>query len=317
MDLRHSLIFCGTAFILGTSGGCSAEPRPHTADKVDAGLQEKIDTLKEKTQRDLIAIEGGKFMMGDFGPIDPRVNMPYSGERDDDVLHEVTLSSYSLGAYKVTYQDFDVFTTATGRPKIAQQEMDLGYRDLPDMAAGASWYDAQAYCQWIGGKIGRRMDLPTEAQWEFAARNRGQLIIWPTDTGEVDNGRNVGSFNSYAEFAAKHNAGTYSSSIGLYPPTPLGLYDMIDHGFEWVTDWYSPSYDPAPAIDPHGPATGTEKVQRGHSNRGGDSLFIVSMTMTRFQSTPSPPPKTSPLDQSIIPINPNRSNTFRCAANKK
>jgi len=317
MILRKPLLLCITTLPLFATGGCHAEPSFSSHGIVDPALQQRIDALKEKTLKNLVAIEGGKFLMGDFGPMDPRVNLPYSGDRNDDVLHEVTLSDYSLGAYKVTYEDFDIFTAAMGKPKIAQQEMDLSYRDLPNMAAGVDWNDAQAYCQWIGREIGRKMDLPTEAQWEFAARNRGQFIVWPTDNGAVDDGRNVANYESYAEFEAKHNTRSYFSSIGLYPSTPLGLYDMIDHGFEWVIDWYSPSYESTSARDPHGPSSGTEKVQRGHLNRGGDSLAIVSMTMTRFHSLPSPPPKMSPLDQSIIPINPNRSNTFRCAAGNK
>jgi len=257
-------------------------------------------------------------MMGDFGPIDPRVRMPYSGDQNDDMLHEVTLSDYSLGAYKVTYEDFDVFTEATGREKVAQQEMDLAYRNLPNIAAGVNWQEAQNYCHWIGQQIDRAMDLPTEAQWEYAARNRGKMVVWPTDTGTVENGRNVANFRHYGEFNSEHNSTGDSSSVGLFPPTPLGLYDLIDHGFEWGRDWYSPSYMPTKAINPTGPTSGSEKVQRSHSSRGGDTLAIVSMTMTRFHSNPSPPPQKSAFDEnSTIPINQNSSNTFRCVSPDK
>lgn len=306
------------SLILAAAGCHAKTPASDASRSSDRAIKQKIEALKAKTLKDLVAIKGGTFMMGDFGFIDPKVNLPYSGDTNDDVLHKVTLSDYALGAYKVTYADFDVFTAATGRPKIAQQEMDLDYRDLPDMAAGVNWYDAQAYCQWIGQQVGRSMDLPTEAQWEYAARDRGKMVVWPTDNGVVDNGRNVARVKHYRDFAREHNSTTYYSSIGLFPPTPLGLYDMIDHGFEWVRDWYAPEYGKQDVQDPTGPLSGTKKVKRGHSDQGGDSLFLVSMTMTRFHSIPSPAPQKAPFeDNTNIPINQNMANTFRCSTTVK
>lgn len=310
---KLALLLSSASISLSFITGCHAEPTTKPVKSGPSEIQSKVEYLKAKTLRDLVKIKGGKFMMGDFGPIDPRVRMPYSGDQNDDVLHEVTLSDYSLGAYKVTYEDFDVFTEATGRQKIAQQEMDIAYRKLPNLAAGVNWRDAQSYCQWIGQQINKPMDLPTEAQWEYAARNRGMMIVWPTDTGIVENGRNVADFDHYSEFSRSYNSTAKSSSVGLFPAAPLGLYDLIDHGFEWMQDWYTPNYELTGTIDPTGPALGSEKVQRSHSSRGGDTLAMVSMTMTRFHSNPSPPPRQSPFDENTtIPVNQNRANTFRC-----
>lgn len=314
MKTKTALLLCNALISMSFATDCHAQPAETAAKSSPAEIQRKVEALKAKTLRDLVSIKGGTFMMGDFGPIDPRVNMPYSGERNDDVLHEVTLSDYSLGAYKITYADFDIFTASTKRPKIAQQKLDFAYRDLPELPAGVNWSDAQAYCQWIGDKIGIKMDLPTEAQWEFAARNRGKLIVWPTDNGVVDDGRNVANFDSYKQFEADHDSRSYFSSIGLYPTTPLGLHDMIDHGYEWMLDWYSPEYSTQATTNPTGPVSGTEKVQRSNESRGGDTLAIVSMTMTRFHSLPSPPPrKAFQEDSDFIPKNQNLANTFRCA----
>ncbi len=260
-------------------------------------------------------VEGGTFIMGDFGPIDPRAKMPYSGERDDDVLREVTLSSYALGAKKITYADFDVYTDATGQPRTAQYPMDLEYRNLPDdLPVGVSWGAAQQYCGWVGELIGRKMELPTEAQWEYAARNRGQFVIWPTDDGSVDDGRNVGDYKTVRAYASKHGYTIGPTPLGQYPPTPLGLYDMIDHGFEWVFDWYRDPYDISDIQDPRGPAHGDEKVQRSHSNQGGSALFIVSMTFTRFKNDPAPGPDPLLSEEGRRLFNPNGFNRFRCAA---
>lgn len=303
--------------LLASIGACQAkEPAPaenKAAPSTDAHLETRIQALLNTTRKDMIFVEGGDFTMGDFGPTHNADRLPYSGPTDDDVLREITLDSYSIGTYKVTYAEFDVFTEATGRPKVAQDSLDLEYRDLPGTPAGVNWHDAQAYCQWLGEQLGAPMDLPTEAQWEYAARSRGKMVVYPTDNGEIEDGRNVASYQQYKEFTGQHGLIVGFMPVGKYPPNPLGLHDMIDHGFEWVQDWYAPEYDPKDTHNPKGPVEGTAKVQRGHSDRGGDSLSITSMSFTRFSKPPTPLPHTTP-DGEAAPINPNTGNTFRCVA---
>ncbi|GHH61430.1 hypothetical protein GCM10009090_37900 [[Pseudomonas] boreopolis] len=301
-------------------GACQAATGDNNGVKTEEAkdIASRLEALKQKTLNELIPVKGGTFTMGDFGPIDPKVNLPYSSDTNDDVLREVILSDYAIAARKVTYADYDVYTDATGQPRIAQAEADLKYRNLPGIPAGVDWYGAQKYCHWIGQEIGRKMDLPTEAQWEFAARNRGQEVVWPTDTGEIEDGRNVGSFDQIQSFRRQHGYIAGPTSVGQYPPTPLGLYDMIDHGFEWARDWYAPAYDPKDLRDPLGPPNGTEKVQRGNVAQGGDSLGIVSMTFTRFHMVPSPPAKKGKgLGGEEYEHNQNSANTFRCVAEGK
>ncbi len=311
--LRSALLksLAPTAFLLTACQG----PAPKNPQTLSPELTARIEALSQKTQKDLVEVEGGTFIMGDFGPIDPRAEMPYSSDRNDDVLREVTLSSYAIGAKMITYADFDVYTDATGQPRTAQYPMDLEYRNLPDdLPVGVSWEAAQQYCGWVGKLIDRKMELPTEAQWEYAARNRGQFVIWPTDDGSVDDGRNVGDYATVTRYASQHGYMSGPTPIGQYPPTPLGLYDMIDHGYEWTFDWYQETYDGLDAWNPRGPAHGKEKVLRSHGNRGGDSLFIVSMTFTRFKRDPEPGPNPLLDDEDKHLFNPNSSTRFRCAA---
>ncbi len=311
--LRSALLksLVPTAFLVTACQGPGAK-KPQT---LSPELTARIEALSQKTQKDLVEVEGGTFIMGDFGPIDPRAKMPYSSDRNDDVLREVTLSSYAIGAKKITYADFDVYTEATGQPRTAQYPMDLEYRNIPDdLPVGVSWEAAQQYCGWVGKLIGRKMELPTEAQWEYAARNRGQFVIWPTDDGSVDDGRNVGDFETIGRYASQHGYTIGPTPLGQYPPTPLGLYDMIDHGFEWMFDWYQDPYDISDTRDPRGPAHGEEKVQRSHNSRGGDSLFIVSMTFTRFKRHPNPGPDPLLEDDEKYLFDPNSLNRFRCAS---
>ncbi|KAB7764743.1 formylglycine-generating enzyme family protein [Xanthomonas maliensis] len=289
----------------------AASPAPVNT---DPAIATRVEALKQKTLKDLVQVKGGTFLMGDFGPRDT-VKLPYSGERNDDVLRDVTLDDYAITAHKITYADFDVYTDATGKKKVAQTKTDLEYRNLPNIPAGVDWKSAQSYCHWIGEKINTPMDLPTEAQWEYAARSRGKMIVWATDNGKVEDGRNVESFDQASEARQKGGYGGYGpTAIGRYPPNQIGLYDMIDHGFEWARDWYSDSYDPKDLVNPAGPKTGTEKVQRSHSNSGGDSLALVSMTFTRFKQVPSPPPNKMPDTGEVIEVNQNAFNAFRCVA---
>ncbi|RDY65104.1 formylglycine-generating enzyme family protein, partial [Xanthomonas oryzae] len=175
-----------------------------------------------------------------------------------------------------------------------------------------------SYCRWVGQQIGKKMDLPTEAQWEYAARSGGKMVVWSTDNGKIDNGRNVASVDQEEGFRSEHGYIYGPVPIGKYPPIPLGLYDMIDHGFEWARDWYAESYDPKDLKNPQGPKTGTEKVQRAHSDSGGDSLVFVSMTFSRFHQLPAPPLRREPgMEGDEYKVNQNAFNTFRCVAETK
>ncbi|MCX9154500.1 formylglycine-generating enzyme family protein, partial [Niveibacterium sp. 24ML] len=111
---------------------------------------------------------------------------------------------------------------------------------------------------------------PTEAQWEYAARSRGQFFMIPTDDGHIDFGRNV-PYGAQAE--RLHQGRLWRYPIGLFPPNPLGAYDMQYNGKEWVLDWYAPkAYEQSANQDPAGPVAGTRKVVRGWEY--GDSLKI-------------------------------------------
>lgn len=87
-------------------------------------------------------------------------------------LHPVTLDSFSMMAYQATYNDFDVFTDAVGEAQINMDSFGQKYRG-PRKAASPNWYGAKHFCQWLGQRTKLPFDLPTEAQWEYAARSRG------------------------------------------------------------------------------------------------------------------------------------------------
>ncbi|EXB48970.1 formylglycine-generating sulfatase enzyme family protein [Acinetobacter sp. 1000160] len=280
-------------------------------------LQQKIQQLVEKTKKNMIFVEGGSFMMGDFGPVTRKDKLPITGLYAAMPLHKVTLDSYSLNAYKTTFDDFDIYTEATGQQKIGMQEVTKIYRQ-PQAPAGINWQQAQDYCQWLGQQVGIPMNLPTEAQWEYAARNRGQYIIYPTNNGEYELGRNVWSDEQRHEVSKKLSTSTKISILGHFPPTPLGFYDLATDNYEWMLDWFDPQYyKNSPEMNPQGPATGTLKSVRSSYQEGAaQSLKLGGTVTTIYRSGAEPNPQFDKDDEdSIKYLSPNTATSVRCASN--
>lgn len=279
-------------------------------------LKSRIERLKSKTLDDLIAVEGGEFMMGDFGRLWNASGLYYWGEKDEIPVHKVVLSSFSITKYKVTFAEYDVFTDATKRKRLATSDFDARVYRYPSVPVKATWADAQAYCRWVGKQLNQPTDLPTEAQWEYAARSRGQFFAAATDDGNLDYGRNIGfgSMESVLQPEGRENFGGYSA--GYFPPNPLGLYQLHLNGYEWVRDWYDENYyAKSPEHDPEGPMTGVFKAVRGQPNLGAGELG------TTFARAKAPPDaKTSKrFRKDLLPgERPDRygadyQNTFRCS----
>ena len=194
----------------------------------------------------LVRIPAGEYCMGSE-----------SGTPPERPSHRVSLGSFYIAQHPVTNTQYRQFVRATGHrapylddARVERENWDparrappAGREDHPVVLV--SWHDAQAYCAWAGGR------LPTEAEWEGAAR--GGLEDKPYPWGDGIN-RELANYDN--------RAGT--TSVGSYPSNPYGLYDMAGNVWEWVADWYDPRYYAAsPTEDPQGPATGTVKVLRG------------------------------------------------------
>ncbi|SFV57516.1 hypothetical protein MNB_SM-4-312 [hydrothermal vent metagenome] len=113
-----------------------------------------------------------------------------------------------------------------------------------------NWQRAKDYCQWLGKVSGKKYDLPTEAQWEYAARNGGKRVVFATDDGTYRKGENCDA---------------EQDKPGRFKPSPLGFYDLSGNVAEWVNDWYSPKYEAKAVTNPRGPKRGSKKVSRGNA----------------------------------------------------
>ncbi len=278
------------------------------ADVQTGSIEERKAKLKAKVFADMVYVRGGNFMRGDFAKlmdINGVTRMTYNS--DDKVVKEIALSSFWISKYKVTYAEFDVFADSMSKPRSASKQPEMRHPLVP---TGAYWQEAKEYCVWLGQLTGLPFDLPTEAQWEYAARSRGQFFMIPTDDGTIDYGRNL----PYAAQATRISralglAWVNAYPVGLFPPNPLGLFDMSENGREWVRDWYAAdAYAKADPHDPQGPTTGTRKVTRSW---GGDTLKI-GVAVWRRSAEPTPMNKDEDTGR-LVPAETPFMPTLRCA----
>lgn len=240
---------------------------------IDSDLKLQVLEVAVKSAENMVFIEGGEFEMGDFGwPCEPGSSQTCNidSDRDSKPAHSVSLDSYHLAKYETTVHQFDQFRLAQGKEIYHADRRD----DLKFLAPGypslsKDWQEVKDYCLWLGALTALPIDLPSEAQWEFAARNRGQKVLFATDNGEVDRGRNY-----------EPNGQSHAMTAGSYPPNPLGIHDLSGNVSEWVDDWFAEDYYAVSPFDnPKGPTTGTQKILRGANF--GESLSPVVMRHPR------------------------------------
>ncbi|HBY8160700.1 formylglycine-generating enzyme family protein [Klebsiella pneumoniae] len=279
-------------------------------DQKSTGKRETLsEALVAKSLSNMVPVKGGEFLMGDFGPLVGQ-KLPFSINQDDKVLHKVVLSDFSISKFKVTNDDYNKYLQITGIKKPPINILVKEYPSLQkdDYSVGVTWQQAKDYCQWLGKESDKNIDLPTEAQWEYAARSRGQYLPFSTNNGNFELGSNIPEQKKLDEYTDGYGFPIYP--IGKYPPNPLGLYDMGLSGAEWSNDWYSTDYySHSPVYDPQGPVKGNEKVIRGYV--GGDRQYALTI----FRQSSQPVPKFAGRDDyqkfGVSPLF-----VFRCVINK-
>jgi len=175
---------------------------------------------------------------------------------DETPRHTVYLDAFYIDKYEVTVGQYKKFLQATGRHAPNWSRVSEYSPTDNHPIVHVSWYDAQAYCKWAGKR------LPTEAEWEKAAR--GGLVgkKYPWGDESPDEG---GKYRAnYGPGNDTEDGYRYSAPIGSFPPNGYGLYDMAGNVDEWCSDWYDKNYySSSPRKNPPGPASGEYCVCRG------------------------------------------------------
>lgn len=193
----------------------------------------------------MVQVPEGWFLMGS--------NVGQDNERP---IHRVWVDAFYLAACQVTNVGYARFLRAMGVPPPPSWDDDNFNRPQQPVVA-VSWFEAMQYCDWLSAATGRRYRLPTEAEWERAARGgiEGQLFPW---------GNNPPA--SLPDYDKRWKAGP--DPVAQYESNAFGLYDICANVHEWCSDWYQPDYyDASPERNPRGPESGERRASRGGSWR--------------------------------------------------
>lgn len=230
-------------------------------------------------QPEMVRVSGGTFTMGCIDGRDKGCNATVQP------AHEVTLSTFFMGKYEVTNAEFAVFLndiddnpTRTIYPSDPVEEHQWGLQKITENATtrwapakgydkypviNVNWVWADAYCKWLSRQTGEKYHLPSEAEWEYAARGgqasaKNRFLYAGSDQ--------IADVAWYADNAKRTNP------VGQKRPNQLDIYDMSGNVYEWCQDWYGP-YTAGKQTNPGGPVSGSERVMRG----GSFGMFEESM----------------------------------------
>lgn len=230
---------------------------------------------------EMIFVDGGTFTMGNP-----------NGDMDEKPPHKVTLNDFYISKFEITVAQYKMFCEDTGK------EFPAAPSNVPDPRTGEDWYyehdnvekwvwkddlpivnvswnDAMEYCKWLSEYSGRKYRLPTEAEWEFAARggNKSKNYIYSGSNNPFD----VAWFDESTSESGLRKVGTLK-------PNELGIYDMSGNASEWCYDFYDMKYygKSAPK-NPKGPTEGQFRVIRG-----GSWYFVSDMAEITTRDGPKP-----------------------------
>lgn len=291
----------------------------------DSSSQGSITTISipkfpsnSSSNKGMILIEGGEFLMGTNG------SEGFTADGESPV-HKVKIDSFYIDPYSVTNAKFAEFIDDTGyeteaekfgwsfvfysflSPQIAQTVTQVvqnapwwypvkgAYWKHPEGSGSSivqrmnhpvthiSWNDAQAYCSWAGKR------LPTEAEWEYAARGGLESKIYPWGNKLKPNGKHRCNIwqGEFPKTNTKQDGYIGTAPVDSYTPNGFGLYNVVGNVWEWCSDWFNPTYySKGEMNNPTGPSIGNTRVMRGGSYLCHKSYCNRYRVAARSSNTP-------------------------------
>ena len=235
MSKRLYIATIAITLLANTGTVLSQEPIPLPKPKPDNGgmTNQQKKSVIDNLIDNMIHVEGGSFMMGT------------EGYNDDEVpVHRVTVFPYDICKYEVTQEEWLAVMGRRGSGYLKGNKYPV---------YGISWNECQEFISKLNKQTGRTFRLPTEAEWEYAARG-----------GVYGKGTKYSGSNDFDSVAWKFidNVGHGIMEVGTKKPNELGIYGMSDEVWEWCNDWYAP-YDSVSQLNPFGSDTGKMRVYRG------------------------------------------------------
>jgi formylglycine-generating enzyme required for sulfatase activity len=180
------------------------------------------------------------------------------GRDEERPVHRVWVDDFLLGVYPVRNRDYRQFLEATGQPQPPfWNHAEFSHPEQP--VAAVSWFEAVGYCEWLSGASGKRYRLPTEAEWERAARagRDGVLYTWGDEPP-----------HAHAPYLDRWGGDVKGPLPVGGAPSEWGFYELGENVHEWCADWFQKDYYAgSPEKNPRGPATGERRASRGGSWR--------------------------------------------------
>lgn len=209
--------------------------------------------FSQNIEPEMVFVEGGTFIMGNE-----------HGDEDEAPIHEVTVNDFYISKYEITVDLYETFCSATGRGEPRTES----WSKANHPAIYVSWYDAVEFCKWLSKETGKNYRLPTEAEWEFAAKGGKKTLKLKYA------GSNVIDSVAWYQGSIPEDG---TQAVGSLKPNELGLYDMSGNVWEWCSDIYKKDYYAKSEKDnPKGPKSGNWRIVRGGS--WADKAFHARVT---------------------------------------
>lgn len=270
--LMASLLAAVPAFGVQARKGASVGKQVPQVSALKAGAALR-DRLRDGSEGpELVVVAAGSYQMG---------AVHGGGDSDEKPVHQVAIPrAFAIGRFEVTFAEYDRFCAATGREKPKD-----GRRYIPFSNWGrdrrpvinVTWDDAIAYTRWLSEQTGHRYRLPSESEWEYAAKAGSEDRYWW--------GFNVGEKRANCKGCGSEWDGKKTAPVGSFAPSPFGLYDTAGNVWEWCQDRWHETYTSAPA-DGSAWETGDDprRVQRGGSF-GSKPRYVRSSARGRGKPT--------------------------------